>query len=335
MILVSGFPFSVFRPYILLLLFITLNGFFTSAQQLPIFSLYHENSFVLNPAITGAEDHGIVTVSYRDQWSGMEGRPRTVNGAYCSPIPRSNMGLGGWVINDITGPSSYTGATVTYAHHFTFRKIRPFDRSSFLRKSKISLGIALSAYQYRLKSSELILENPDDLAVSAGDQSSIRPNAGAGIYYHYDKIFVGFSAPQLIPLDVKFEAADGNSIIKRENHLYIVMGGKIPLGGNVPKGHYNKFYLEPTAWFKYVNGAPLQYDAYVRLRHKNIVWFGAGYRSSTTLVVDAGFMVIKQLQFGYAYDLQLNSYRADLGNTHEIIVAFHFRSTQGRSFGVR
>jgi type IX secretion system PorP/SprF family membrane protein len=307
----------------------------TSAQQLPIFSLYHDNNFVLNPAITGAEDHGIITASYRDQWSGMDGRPRTLNGSYRSPIPRTKMGLGGHIMNDVTGPTSFTGATVTYAYHISFKKVSPFSWGAFLRNSKISLGLSLSAYQYRLKSSELVLENQNDLAVSADDQSSIRPNAGVGLYYYYDKVYVGYSAPQLIPLDVKFEADDGNSIIKRENHFYIVAGGKIPLGGKVPKGYYNKFYIEPMVWFKYVKGAPMQYDGYLRLRHKNMVWFGAGYRSSKTMIFDAGLMIMKQFQIGYAYDLQINDYRADLGNTHEIILAYHFRSRQGRSFGVR
>src|SRR5688500_13219504 len=65
-----------------------------SAHQLSIFSLYHENSFVLNPGITGTEDHGVLAATYRDQWSGMAGRPRTVSGGYHTPIPRTKMGIG-------------------------------------------------------------------------------------------------------------------------------------------------------------------------------------------------------------------------------------------------
>jgi type IX secretion system PorP/SprF family membrane protein len=315
--------------------FIAAFPLFLSAQQLPIFSLYRENNFILNPAITGQEDHGIITATYRDQWSGMDGRPRTVSGSYRSPISHTNMGVGGLIINDVTGPTAFTGATVTYAYHFSFKKISPFSWGAFLRNSKISLGLSASAFQYRLKSSELVLENPTDNAVSDDNQSAVRPNAGVGIYYYYDKLFVGFSAPQLIPLNVKFEAADGTSNIKRENHFYITLGGSIPLGGKVPRGYYNKLYIEPMAWFKYAKGAPLQYDMNVRLRHKNFVWAGAGYRSSKTLVFDAGFLVRKQFELGYAYDLQINDYRADLGNTHEVIVAWHLPSRQGRSFGVR
>jgi len=344
---VSGFRFPVlFRvgrlvsassAGLLLLTGLLLFAFFpnSSAQQLPIFSLYHENSFVLNPAITGSEDHGVIMASYRDQWSGMAGRPRTVSASYRSPLPRTKMGLGVHAVNDITGPTSYTGITVTYAYHISFKKIDPFSWAKFLRNSKISLGVAVSANHYRLKSSELVLENPSDLAVSDENQSAILPNAGVGIYYYYDKFYLGFSAPQLLPLDTKFEAADGTSIIKRENHFYTTIGGKIPIGGKVPRGYYNKLYIEPAFWFKYVKGAPYQYDAYVRFRHKNIVWAGVGYRSSKTLILDAGFMIRKQFQVGYAYDLQVSGYRADLGNTHEIVVAYHLPSKQGRSFGVR
>ncbi|HXH17722.1 MAG TPA: type IX secretion system membrane protein PorP/SprF [Chitinophagales bacterium] len=330
---IFGYPFMM-KNILIGFIFICSTGA-SLAQQLPIFSLYHENSFILNPAMTGTEDHGIITATYRDQWNGMDGRPRTVSGTYRSPIPRTNMGVGTHLVNDITGPTSYTGATVTYAYHISFKKIKPFYWAKFLRNSKLSFGIALSAYHYRLKSSELVLENPFDLAVSSDNQSAVRPNAGVGMYYYYDKIYFGFSAPQLLPLTVNFEAADGTSAIQRKNHFYITLGGKIPLGGKVPKGYYNKFYIEPVAWFKYAKGAPLQYDVYARFRHKNIVWAGAGYRSSKTMIFDAGVMLLKQLQLGYAYDLQVNSYRADLGNTHEVIVAFHLPSKQGRSFGVR
>jgi len=307
----------------------------SSAQQLSIFSLYTENSFILNPGITGAEDHGIITLSYRDQWNGMDGRPRTVNAAYRTPIARTNMGVGAHVVNDITGPTSYTGITLTYAYHVSFRKIDPFHWASFLRKSKISFGVSFSANHYRLKSSELVLEDPNDIAVGTSDEGRFQPNAGVGVYYYYDKFYLGFSAPQLIPLDVKFDADNGASTIKRANHMFLVVGGKIPIGGKVPRGYFHKLYIEPMVWFKYVKGAPYQYDAYIRFKHKNFVWAGVGYRSSNTLVLDVGFLIRKQVQVGYAYDLQVSNLRADLGNTHEIVVAYHFKSKRNRSFGVR
>ncbi|GIV33711.1 MAG: membrane protein [Chitinophagales bacterium] len=305
------------------------------SQQLPIFSLYHENGFVLNPAITGVEDHGVIAASYRDQWNRMEGHPRTLSASYRTPVSRTNIGLGGHIVYDVTGPTSYTGATVTFAYHVSFRKIQPFHWARFLRNSKISAGIALSGYYYQLKSSELVLENPVDQAVSRDDQSAFLPNAGLGIYYYYDKFFLGFAAPQLIPLTARFKAADATTRIKRVNHYYVHAGGKIPLGGKVPRGYYNKIYLEPMVWLNYVKGAPLQYDAYFRIRHKNFIWGGAGYRSSKTVFVDIGCLIRKQMQLGYAYDLQVGRHRAQLGHTHEIILAFHFPSRQGSSFGVR
>ncbi len=305
------------------------------SQQLPIFSLYYENNFVLNPAMTGVEDHGVITASYRDQWNGMDGRPRTLNASYRSPIPRTKMGLGGHVMNDVTGPTSFTGATFTYAYHISFRKISPFHWAKFLRNSKFSLGASLSAYHYRLKSSELVLENPNDLAISNDNQNTFMPNAGVGAYLYYEKFFLGFSAPQLIPLNLSFDAVDGISNIQRVNHFYHVAGARIPIGGKVPRGYFNKLYIEPMVWFKHVKGAPYQYDAYVRFRHKNFIWAGVGYRSSKTLMADAGFLIKKQLQIGYAYDFQVNPHRATLGHTHEVIIAFHLPSKQGRSFGVR
>ncbi len=308
------------------------------SQQLPIFSLYQENGFALNPAITGSEGYGILGVSYRHQWTGVQEGPRTVSGGYRMPIYSKGdqfqragnfIGVGGYVLNDKTGPTSYFQGSVTMAYHLSFAKINPFSWAAFLRKSHMSFGLTASAHQYRLNSTELIPESANDLLVIAADDARILPNAGLGIYYYYDKFFIGFSMPQVVPMSIRFTDDFGESAIKRINHYYAVAGGKIPLGNKMPgsktpKGYVYKFYLEPMVWFRQVNGAPYQYDIYARFRHKDLVWVGAGYRSSKTMVVDAGFMVKKQLRFGYAYDLGINEMSSYLGSTHEVIVAYLF-----------
>ena len=316
---------------IILFIILSLSASVAFSQQLPIFSIHQDNSFALNPAIAGSEDHGVITLSYRDQWSGINEAPTTQSGSYRTPIYKSNIGLGAYIMNDVTGPTAYTGLTFAYAYHIPFKKIDPFHWAGFLRKSKISLGLSLSVYQYRLKSSELKLETEqlygiNDPAISSADEFRFLPNAGVGIYYYYDNFYLGFSAPQLIPLKVKFNGENGLATIKRVNHYYVVIGGKIPLGGKVPRGHYNKFYIEPMVWFKHVRGAPYQIDGHFRLRYKNKFWGGAGYRTSNALILEAGFLIRNQFKRGYAYDLPVGSLSSYLGSTHEIILAYHFRT---------
>jgi len=164
---------------------------------------------------------------------------------------------------------------------------------------------------------------PNDQLVISADAGSVLPNVGVGIYYYYDKFYLGFSAPQLIPLRVKFADDVSTSTINKVNHYFLVIGGKIPLGAKVPKGQYNKFYIEPMAWFKSVRNAPYQYDIYARFRYKNTVWVGAGYRSSKTIVADAGVLINDQIGLGYAYDVQVAGLNPYLGGTHAVILSYH------------
>lgn len=308
----------------------------SSAQQIPIFSLYHENGYVLNPAITGHEGFGIAAISYRHQWTKVEDAPRTLSAGYRMPIYSKGdqfqkagnfIGVGGYLMNDKTGPTSYLSGNVSFAYHISFAKINPFSWAAFLRKSHLSLGLNVSVNQYRLNSTELIPEVPNDRLVIAADDGKILPNAGLGFYYYYDKFYFGFSAPQVVPLKVKYEDDGGTSTIEKINHYYLVTGGSIPFGGKVtrsrtPRGYTYKFYLEPMLWFKKVRSAPYQYDAYIRFRHKKLCWVGAGYRSSKTVVIDAGVLIKKQIKVGYAYDLSVSDLSSYLGGSHEFMVAY-------------
>ena len=82
--------------------------------------------------------------------------------------------------------------------------------------------------------------------------------------------------------------------------------------------------MEPLAWLRFVNGAPLSWDAHVRYRFKDIWWAGVAYRSSKTAVIEAGFMVRKKFQIGYAFDQNISNLARYTAGSHEIILGYHF-----------
>nr|WP_133272747.1 type IX secretion system membrane protein PorP/SprF [Hymenobacter radiodurans] len=59
------------------------------AQQQAQYSQYMNNNYILNPGATGVEDYIDVKFSYRTQWTGLEGAPKT----YYASI---NSSLGKW-----------------------------------------------------------------------------------------------------------------------------------------------------------------------------------------------------------------------------------------------
>ena len=56
-------------------LFLTSNLAF--GQQLPLFSQYLYNKFLINPAVAGSDGYTTVNLTAREQWVGYYGAPRT------------------------------------------------------------------------------------------------------------------------------------------------------------------------------------------------------------------------------------------------------------------
>ncbi|MDX2003531.1 MAG: type IX secretion system membrane protein PorP/SprF [Chitinophagales bacterium] len=309
-----------------ILFIIALLGSPLLAQQLPWYSLYRENNFMLNPAIVGAERHAIATVSYRHQWFKVQDAPKTMTAGFRAPLLRKSIGVGGNLIYDKTGPTGFIGGTAAISYHISFAKINPFHWARFLRKSKLSLGMSFSAYQYRLNSNELLLDQPNDPSINQNQNGKIMPNAGIGLYYYYDKFYLGFSIPNVIPFNIQFDDVNTSSNLKRELHYYVVAGGKIPIG----PAYKPTFTIEPMVWFKTVKNAPFQVDAHVRFKYKDFFWLGAGYRTKQTVVFDASVLIKKQIQISYAYDQQLSDVRSYIGNSHEILIGYHFPEKKKR-----
>lgn len=287
------------------------------AQQYTLFSLYRENSFLANPAIAGAQQDPVLAISYRDQWRKIEGAPNTFAATYKGRIGKSPHGVGGMIMNDQTGPTSFTSVTFAYAFHIDFYKINPFFWSEFLRKSKISMGISTSIFQYRLNANKLRLDNPNDAAVAQANESSFRPNAAAGFYYYYDNLYFGFSVPLLLPISSKFENGIGTSKLRQVNHYFGVLGGRIVVKKRVS-------YIEPILWLRFVKNTPFAWDFHARYNYKDKWWAGIGYRSSETAIIEGGFTINKKIKIGYAYDQGISNIAGRTAGAHELIISYHF-----------
>jgi type IX secretion system PorP/SprF family membrane protein len=153
--------------------FLMFVGLSASAQQLPLFSQYMFNGFLVNPAVAGVDGYTAVTVTAREQWLGMKEAPKTHIVAFQGRILRKGhisrnrsvwkrflsqsrsgrVGLGGYIYNDRNGLIDRTGAQFTYAYHLT------------LRNDQLSFGLSANIYQYSIDRNLLQLENDKDALV--------------------------------------------------------------------------------------------------------------------------------------------------------------------------
>lgn len=290
--------------YSILLLFF---AFEMQAQQLPLYSQYRLNGFIINPALTGVDHRTQASASYRKQWQQMPGGPETATASYRHYLEEDNMGIGGYYLYDKTGPSSLMGISGTYSY------IIEFERFSAKR---LAIGINAGVFQYRLRGSELRTDEPDDLAVFSNNVSKIIPDAGGGITYFTDKFYIGASVPQAISMNVRFEGADGLSEIRRIAHFY-TMGG-----ANIKFGVDNEFTFRPAIWAKYAIHSPVNVDLNIAMLYKNFVSVGIGYNTSKTITAELGFEIAERARLYYDFGFHFSPLHSYLGFNHEVTVTY-------------
>ena len=139
-----------------------------NAQQVPLYSQYVLNGFLLNPAVAGSEGYTAVNLTAREQWIGFNNGPGTYALSFQTRILKKsyisrgssvrkrqqhgsrggNVGVGGYIFNDRNGAVERSGFKGTYAYHLNFQQ------------SQLSFGLSLVAYQFRLDEELIKLENP-------------------------------------------------------------------------------------------------------------------------------------------------------------------------------
>ena len=188
-----------------------------NAQQMPLLSEYMHSPALINPAMVGWEDLTAISASYRHQWTGMKDNPITFSLNFRHFDENRNMAFGGGLTHDQTGPTSFTGLNLQYAYHLKFGS----EKKKEDKRHRLSIGLSLSANQYRLDGAKLEYNDANDPLIVGNSQFKILPDAGLGLFYYNDIYYVGFSVPQLISMNVKFESDNALSNIQRVAHFYL------------------------------------------------------------------------------------------------------------------
>lgn len=274
------------------------------AQQLPQYSQYMLNRYVINPASAGSENYFVGQTNYRNQWAGIKDAPSTYILSVNGPLS-SNMGIGGYVFSDVTGPTQRNGFSLSYAYQIKLN-------------SSVKLAMAINAglLQFTVDGTEITFgEDGDDILASA-QENNLFPDAGFSLYLFGSNYFFGASAPQLIRNQLDFKNSIKDPTGRLTSHYFITGGYTYSLN--------DEFEIEPSMLLKYVSPVPLQYEFSVRAVYRQFAWIGASYRRSDAIVMLLGFTLQENISVGYAYDF----IQSDLGNyssgSHEIMLSIKF-----------
>ncbi|MFH0757756.1 MAG: type IX secretion system membrane protein PorP/SprF [Bacteroidota bacterium] len=273
-------------------------------QQMPQYTQYMFNDFVINPAIAGVYNYYQIRTNHRFQWVGLTDPPLTNSISFYGPHEKLDMGYGGYIYNDVTGPTSRTGFTGAYAYNIAINT-----------EMRLSMGIYLSMMQYRIDGTQLNPKDVSDPSILNMVSTSYMPDAGLGAYLYAEDFYVGLSLAQLLNNNVKiYENKDGLNRLK--THINLTGGYRYEIDGD--------WTLEPSVMIKGTAPRELSFDITARVDWKKMVWGGVSYRLQDAVSILIGYSYEETFLFGYAYDIGITALRKYNTGTHEIMIGYRF-----------
>ena len=308
------------------------------SQQVPLYSLYHQNHFLYNPARTGFNNSPEAYLIYRKQWVDFDGAPETRAISFDMPVKKA--GLGGYVFNDISDIFNRWGGYVSYAYHLKFNE-----------RHKLSFGLSAGIQELRVDVNKISVKHPDDPVLRNDLQRGTAFDGSGGIHYFVTKgtksktkvktmdyedttfvepptekttkhsllnLSIGASALSVYSTDLEFLNDNNNSTYYRPARHYIASMY------NTFKLIDEKLILEPMVMARLTEAMNYQIDGGLLIGYKDWVWVSGMYRYDYAVTIGGGFKVHDAVKIGYAYDLALNDLRSYTNGTHEIMVGIVF-----------
>jgi type IX secretion system PorP/SprF family membrane protein len=262
------------------------------------------NKLLYNPALAGVDPYYQIRSNHRFQWVGMTDAPLTNTLSFHGPHRTLPMGYGGYIYHDVTGPTSQTSITGTYAYNI-----------GLTEKMRLSMGLSFGVMQYRVDGTKITIKDPNDQILQHAVYTSWVPDANLGIYLYHDDFYVGFSTAHLFTTQLKLYDP-GIGINKLKTHFFLT-------GGYIWEISQN-FKLEPSVMLKGSMPNALQLDINARVIWQDMIWGGISYRTGDAVSVLLGYSYDERIYFGYSYDITLSDLRTYNTGTHEIMFGFRF-----------
>ncbi|MBN4061820.1 type IX secretion system membrane protein PorP/SprF [Bacteroidales bacterium AH-315-I05] len=310
-------------------------------QQIGQHTQYLHNSLMLNPATTGTDNLMNITLSYRNQWTGMNQAPQTYYLSIHSPINKAGIkgfkpasirgsqpgflygnrsvkpAIGGYLLADTYGPFTKISAYFTDAVQFPITS-----------EIQISAGTAFGVSFLQMDESKLSLTNPNDNTYNgfiSQNPSRTYLDLNAGIWLFAPKFYFGYSGMQFL-----------------QNKIYF---GDVPLEGKLNTHHFitggyrfklqNDLSIITGALVKYMYPAPISFDINVTVNYNESIWAGIYYRNQESIILMLGYEFNKMMMLSYSYDITTGHLSSYNSGSHEIVISVKLKTSKNKAPAIK
>jgi type IX secretion system PorP/SprF family membrane protein len=318
---------------LLYILFFAIIGQISNAQQLPLYSQYLYNKFLINPAVAGSDGYTSLNLTARKQWIGLSGSPQTFsfgaqtrflkrgyilktrnNKTVFRPQNDAKVGLGVSVFSNQSGLIQRTGFQLAYSYHIWLQ-----------RMTQLSLGLSFTGTDFRINEKQLSLQDQNDPLLNDNLRRGIFiPDATFGAYLLNRQYNIGFSVNQLFGASAKI-GNDAYANYKLYRHYYIF--------GSYSFEHGKDVEIRPSVLIMMSEQQKPVVNPLVELGlnyiYNQSFWAGLSYRTSGAIIANVG-VKCKSMFIGYSIDFTLQEIQRITYGTHEITIAWKFGDSARR-----
>lgn len=275
------------------------------AQNDVQYTQFFFNKLAFNPAYAGSREALTLGASYRHQWEGIAGAPRTMTAYAHFPFINKRQGAGLSITADKVGKVNTINVDLSYAY-----RIPVGD------KGNIGLGLTGRVEHGRIDWTKAEINDAGDTRIPDAGESFTIPNFGAGIYYSNPNLYVGFSAPQLLKNTLyKNDFYQGRNI--SDLRSYYLMGG-------VTTKLSSQVIFRPSVMLSYNPNAPFEIDMNASFIFMKALWLGASYRLGDSVDGIVQYQFSPQFKAGVAVDLTLSELQSYTTGTFEFLMEYTF-----------
>ena len=296
---------------IIILCFAIYLGNMLYAQQLPQVTQYTFNNYAINPAVSGMYDYYQVNTTIRNQWIGINDAPRT-NVISIYGKRNEKVSLGGTVYNDITGPTSRSGAAASYTYTI-----------NVLSDIRVSLALQGGFTQFKIIKDKQKVEDQADPFFQGGDVVRLLPDATFGLNVVGEKWYLGVAIPQLLSSELRlmdddqarwYDQTSQNG--KLSSQLYILGAWNYDISSILN--------FEASTFLKSTSGAKTQTDLGLKLTYKELCWLGVNSQlnnNMSSLATLFGVNLNDRYTLGYSYGIPSSDVSSYNSGSHEFMLA--------------
>jgi len=289
---------------LIIIAFVLLPGILL-AQQMPVSENYFMDKYTLSSSYAGHFNPGNLYTSFRSDWSGIDGGPKTLRLSYSDSLMK-NVGYGFKMIYDKAGIFNQLYLLGTYCYNL-----------KIVNGHRVFLALSVGLYRNTINFSDYYNDpkyNLDPVMVQDDVSSKLKFMSDVSALYTFKGLEAGIMFANINFGDLKYQEVDVTYKLMANYQIHAAYSYKLS----------DRWNIDPLVYYrggKYIKG---QFGTATRAMYQDNLWGSLSFRDPGIWGIGVGGNITKSIRlsynFNFASSVSLNAY-----NSHEIALGLNIR----------